>query len=778
MKKRLLLIATSVVSLIVCFSLVLTLSACAGNGKNGTKTVKELTAESGVTVEGVFENDSALKVEHHSVDSEKGKSAIAAIDKPYDSAKIAVFDISVSKNGEKIQPNGKVKITMLKPFEADSYVTYHIKDDNAVETLVTAVDGNNIYFETTSFSYFVVAGLVNADQQHIHSYVEKVTDRNLVDNATCQRKAVYRLVCSICGGLGRETFEYGELTDHNLREEKGYDPWCEKDGLTHGKRCITPGCTYTEQKPIPAIGHDMQDVAAKEPTCTEIGWKAYKRCEHYCGKIEGYEEIPATGHNLSITVPRVEPTCEKWGNEEYKKCSNKGCDYHTDYKGLPALGHDLQWHDPCEATCTEDGYWGSYSTCNRDGCDYSSKSDRYVDKALGHLLKRHEAKQADCLPGWEAYDECQRKGCDYNKKVEIPANGKHSYVYDVCTTCNECNPVKYTRDGNYIYFGHWPQTLERDENVIAKLNEVAGTIPEYTIYTVLEKPENWLYYEGTTYIWYIDVIYSGTKYRGIYMKEFRPAIYGSLGYSKISENGYTNHQVYWFKVEPIKWRILTTSNNSAYIMSDIALDAFWLEPNRGETGFYNGEYGIFRKDQNGNMDGTYANNWEYCFLRGWLNETFYNEVFNDLQKEIIQTTRLDNSARSCNPDEYPTYYPDTYNSQNKPGENKYAAQCKDTDDKIFLLSLRDITTTAYGFNKDVKAEDPARNLLATDFAKFRGAPMDIYEKKYVTWYTRSPTLGGNNGYANFVLDRHQKGAIKSTSLVPDGGVVPALWITL
>lgn len=306
---------------------------------------------------------------------------------------------------------------------------------------------------------------------------------------------------------------------------------------------------------------------------------------------------------------------------------------------------------------------------------------------------------------------------------------------------------------------------------------MAGTIPEYTIYTVLEKPENWLYYEDTTYIWYIDVIYSGTKYRGFYMKEFRPAINGSLGYPIIRDNHYTNHQVYWFKVEPIKWRILTTSNNSAYLMSDVALDAFWLEPNI-YPGFYNDEYGVFRKDQNGNMDGTYANNWEYCFLRQWLNETFYNEVFNDLQKEIIQTTRLDNSARSCNPDEYPTYYPDTYNSQNAPGENKYAAQCKDTEDKIFLLSLRDITTTAYGFNKDVRAEDPARNLLATDFAKFRGSPMDIYEEKYVTWYTRSPTLGGNNGYATFVLDRHQKGAMKSTSLVPDGGVVPALWIKL
>lgn len=770
MKKRLLLIATSVVSLIVCFSLVLTLSACAGNGKNGTKTVKELTAESGVTVEGVFENDSALKVEHHSVDSEKGKSAIAAIDKPYDSAKVAVFDIALTKGGEKVQPDGKVKITMLKPFEADSYVTYHIKDDNAVETLVTAVDGNKIYFETESFSYFVVAGLVNGDQQHIHSYVEKVTDRNLVDNATCQRKAVYRLVCSICGSLGRETFEYGELAPHNLREEKGYDPRCEKDGLTHGKRCITPGCTYTEQKPIPAIGHDMQDVAAKEPTCTEIGWETYKRCSHYCGKTEGYKEIPATGHNLSITVPRVEPTCEKWGNEEYSKCSNAGCDYHTDYKGLPALGHDLQRHDPCDATCTEDGYWGSYYTCNREGCDYSSKSDRYVDKALGHKLKHCEAKQADCLPGWEAYDECQREGCDYNTKVEIPANGKHSYVCDVCTTCQGINPVKYTRDDDYIYFGYWPQTLERDENVIAKLNEMAGTPP---LPRDKENPYNWESHEGTTYMWQKIVIYNGTKYLGVQMNDYRASgVYSLTSY--IMKNGYFTFEVYWFKYEPIKWRILTTSGNSAYIMSDIALDSFSIQPNRYQ-GFYNEKYGVFRTDQNGNMDGTYANNWEYCFLRQWLNETFYKEVFNDLQKEIIQTTHLDNTARSSNPNDYPKYYGYGENA----GKNKFADQCKDTDDKIFLLSLRDITTTAYGFNKDVLAKDPARNLQATDFAKLHGAPMNTNDKKYVTWYTRSPApANGNQGYATFVLDRHAKGAIDSIDLTPDGGVVPALWITL
>ena len=762
MKKKSLLFLALALVLSLCLALV----AC--DDKNGG--VNKLTAESGITADGAFENDSVLKAEHHAADSEQGKAAIAAIDKPYDSAKIAVFDISVSKNGEKVQPGGKVKITMPKPFEADGYVTYHVKDDNTVEELKTTVDGNKIYFETTSFSYFVVAGLVNADQQHIHTYVEKVTDRNLVDDATCQRKAVYRLVCSICGSLGRETFEYGEIAPHNLREEKGYDPQCERDGLTHGKRCINPGCTYTEQEPIPAIGHDMQDVAAKEPTCTEIGWKAYKRCAHYCGKTEGYEQIEKTGHNLSITVPRVEPTCEKWGNEEYKKCSNQGCDYHTEYKDLQALGHDKEWHDPYDATCTEDGYGQSYYICKREGCGYVSKSDRYVRKALGHFLKHYEAKQADCLPGWDEYDECQRDGCDYSTKVEIPANGKHSYVCDVCTTCNGLNPVKYTRDGDNIYFGYWPQTCERDENVVAKLNEIAGTPP----FPRDNKGNsyNWESHEGTTYMWQKIVIYNGTKYLGVQMNEYRASGIDAL-YDKITKNGYYRLNVYWFKYEPIKWRILTTSGNSAFIMSDIALDFFSMQPDRKSEN-RDGLYATYN-NSTGVPDGTYANNWEYSFIRRWLNETFYNEVFNDLQKEIIQTTRLDNTARSCNPNEYPKYYGYAENA----GKNKYADQCKDTDDKIFLLSLRDITTTEYGFKKDVLAEDSARNLKASDFAKFHGVSMGNTQKDYVTWYTRSPSLAnGNQGYLTFVLYRDKKGVIDSLDLVAEGGVVPALWITL
>ncbi len=126
-----------------------------GGGDNTATTVKELSAENGVSASGTFESGSAIKAESHAADSKQGKAAISAIDKPYDSAKVAVFDITLTKGEEKVQPSGKVKITMPKPFEADEYVTYHVKGD-VVEELETAIDGNNISFETTSFSYFVV----------------------------------------------------------------------------------------------------------------------------------------------------------------------------------------------------------------------------------------------------------------------------------------------------------------------------------------------------------------------------------------------------------------------------------------------------------------------------------------------------------------------------------------------------------------------------------------------------------------------------------------------
>lgn len=74
--------------------------SCAGACGDENGGINKLTAESGITADGAFEKGSALEAEHHAADSEQGKAAISEINKPYDSAKIAVFDITLTKGGK------------------------------------------------------------------------------------------------------------------------------------------------------------------------------------------------------------------------------------------------------------------------------------------------------------------------------------------------------------------------------------------------------------------------------------------------------------------------------------------------------------------------------------------------------------------------------------------------------------------------------------------------------------------------------------------------------
>ena len=46
-----------------------------------------------------------------------------------------------------------------------------------------------------------------------------------------------------------------------------------------------------------ALGHDMQPVEAKEPTCTEIGWDTYQKCTR-CDEKQNYTEREALGHDF------------------------------------------------------------------------------------------------------------------------------------------------------------------------------------------------------------------------------------------------------------------------------------------------------------------------------------------------------------------------------------------------------------------------------------------------------------------------------------------------
>ena len=118
-------------------------------------------------------------------------------------------------------------------------------------------------------------------------------------------------------------------------------------------------------------GHDMRDVDAKEPNCTEIGWCEHSMCAREdCDYREGYEEIPELGHDKKV-VFALDPTCVDEGHEQYVMCSRCPAiftaDGETELEEIPTidpLGHDKIWVERVEPTCVDEGAEGHYA-CTR-----------------------------------------------------------------------------------------------------------------------------------------------------------------------------------------------------------------------------------------------------------------------------------------------------------------------------------------------------------------------------------------------------------------------------
>ena len=313
------------ISKLIAFVLVLVLGvilvACGnkgGGGDNTATTVNELTAESGVSASGTFEGGSKLKAEAHAADSEKGLAAISAIDKPYDSARVAVFDITLTKGGEKVQPSGKVKITMPKPFEADEYVTYHVKGD-VVEELETAVVGDKISFETTSFSYFVI------------------TTNKVVHRTKLNYKGVWAPSAT---GKPVDITEY--FKDPLMIDKEG-DAYKMADVVeedTALKLCANPDNYKYEARARDKIGYlfargteDWEfcaEIRAGSPTGPAIAkWHGYEIYSYYRHeKYDDYEDFKWTESHFLQFIGEVHPKLEY-----IKFASVKNVDGYTDENG-------------------------------------------------------------------------------------------------------------------------------------------------------------------------------------------------------------------------------------------------------------------------------------------------------------------------------------------------------------------------------------------------------------------------------------------------------------
>ena len=307
----------------------------------------------------------------------------------------------------------------------------------------------------------------------------------------------------------------------------------------------------------------------------------------------------------------------------------------------------------------------------------------------------------------------------------------HVYTQGYCSVCGEKQPPMSV-NGDKVYFGSYPQTKVTDSVVISSLNALAGELP------TSDNSQSWvdcgyiISDEVSSFTWYIDLETGGEKYRGVYFSSYRPiwtSYDSSAKNSYQDENGYDLNTVYWFKYEPISWTVLEKNDGSALILCDMIIDSQEYYP----------------CTQFPAENPPYANNYEYSTIRAWLNDDFYNTAFNDLQKNMILTTTVDNSVES-------TRY--------SPNENV----CPNTDDKVFLLSYDE----AYKY-----LDEPNRyGKTPTDYAQSQGA---YYYQKRGDWWLRSPY--SDNTHSALLISYRSDLSIY-TVYYTSHGVVPAMTITM
>ena len=324
---------------------------------------------------------------------------------------------------------------------------------------------------------------------------------------------------------------------------------------------------------------------------------------------------------------------------------------------------------------------------------------------------------------------------------EVSTNASYTFTmpeYDV-TYYAEFTNVKPVLKGDTYTFGTYPQSKVTDSALLTSLNSASGTLPTSA------NSQAWTSYgyyisgsSATSYMWYIDLVNGSDEYRGVYFTSYRPystSTTSPFANSYQDDNGYSTSNVYWFKYEPITWRVLDVQAGKAFLMANLVLDS------------QDYHYSTSARTIGGST--VYSNNYKESHIRSWLNDNFYNTAFNTEEKARIQTTTVDNSVASTG------YFINPYAFAN-------------TIDKVFLLSYAEATNAAYGFSANA-----SRQLAPSAYAKAQGVYTNT--NGFNSWWLRSPRNSIDYGTRYVSSDGNFVNGI-DVSCAYFG--VPALWISL
>lgn len=300
-----------------------------------------------------------------------------------------------------------------------------------------------------------------------------------------------------------------------------------------------------------------------------------------------------------------------------------------------------------------------------------------------------------------------------------------------------------TSTSKYIYFGVFPKTV---------LPETSSVTVDETDSVIMGANT---YYKGNDGNYYAkvkeDAYVLGTEYK----------------YSDDTQVKQSDANSYrYFKVEPIKWRVLTTNyKGKALLLADDILTA--------NVPYYNCN-SYYNTRTVGSDTNIYPNNYKYSQIRAYLNglDYYYDQSSTSTVKKTDYTGKgfLQTAFTAIAQSKIAETVVDNSKETTGYSESTYAATyaCENTTDKIFLLSQK---TADYKF-----ATKTSRRIVTTDYAKANYAFQSSTDGDGGYWWLRSPYYSYSY-YARYVLS---DGYDDDYNLVNrwENGVVPALSISL
>lgn len=578
-----------------------------------------------------------------------------------------------------------------------------------------------------------------------HDHNQKVTTAEyLKTEASCTDSAVYYYSCS-CGAIGDTTFVEGKANGHSFAstwDKNTTHHWhkatCEhttemsaKSEHDYGTDNICDTCGYA--KTVNVSGGAGGSIGSGNSSGSSGSGGSASACSHSSTRTEHKNEVASTctatgvydevvycsscGKELSKitqTIPQKPHTFDKWIVDKVSTCMEMGtkhrvcsvCDESEsdtipvnatahNYANTWTIDNTYHWYKCLNSGCTSVsertahsfGEWivDNVATCVNTGTHHHVCSICQVSKSETYTNPNyHNYDTAWTIDDTHHWHKCLRIGC-----TSVSGKVAHNITDGSCADCcvKSVDNDTYTRDGNYIYFGEYPQSLKADDVTITANMDVRG------------------YYVGSDGCYYAKV--GGNPFNTV----------------KFQSGEYVQRKIYYFKVEPIRWRILSEDGDTALILCDsIIANKAYNEDRRTST-------------------------YEQSTIRTWLNVQFYNATFNEFQKSLITTTLVDNEF----------------------GNN--------TNDKVFLLNRKDIINADYGFESSDVIGDTARLMVVSDYARATGTKMCSDNHGY--WMLGEAHFGSYADSMNVLLVGDNGRADYYSIITGDcWGVVPALQIRL